>query len=134
MPSPEGLAAEFYAHCADGRLCFQRCTGCGAWRHPPRHGCARCGSADWEWAESGRRGRVHSWTVTHQSPYPPFAADVPYAVAVVELDEGVRLVSRLRGVPFDRIALDLPVEIELEPVGERLAVPWARPRSGGDAR
>jgi uncharacterized OB-fold protein len=130
LPQAEGLAAEFYGHCAQGRLCFQRCTSCGTWRHLPRVQCARCGSADWEWAASSGRGRIHSWTVTHQAPYPPFAADVPYAVIVVELDEGVRMVSGLRELALDRIELDLPVEVVFESVNDRMAIPFFRPCSG----
>jgi len=121
------LAAQFYAECAKRRLAFQRCMGCRAWRHLPRHTCASCGSAAWEWSASSGRGRVFSWTVTHQAPFPPFQGATPYAVIVVEMDEGVRLVSGLRGLPLERIALDLPVVVDFEPVSERAAVPFFRP-------
>ncbi len=131
LPQPEGLAAEFYAECARGRLCFQRCRACDAWRHLPRHRCARCGSPDWQWAPSSGRGRLHTWTVTHRAPYPPWAADVPYVVVVVELEEGVRLVSRLRDCPPERLLLDLPVEVVFEPVSETRALPTFRPRQPG---
>jgi uncharacterized OB-fold protein len=63
---------------------------------------------------------VFSWTVTHQQLDPAF--DVPYAVVVVELDEGPRLVGNLRGLAPAELALDLPVEAELEPVSEQVAL------------
>lgn len=127
---PTGLAAEFYGHCAAGELRFQRCSGCGRWRHLPRAMCAQCGSPAWEWAVSSGRGRIFSWTVTHQPSHPAFAAEVPYAVAVVEMeDEPVRMVSRLRGIEPEAIELDLPVEVAFEPVSEALALPVFRPRS-----
>jgi uncharacterized OB-fold protein len=127
VPAPEGLNAEFYARCAEGQLCFQRCTACGAWRHLPRQMCAACGSTAWEWAPSSGRGKVYTWTVTHQAMHPAFANDIPYAIVVVELEEGVRMVSALRGLPPDRLELGLPVEVELERVSDTIALPYFRP-------
>ena len=121
------LAAQFYAECARGRLVFQRCRDCRVWRHLPRHTCASCGSAAWDWSASGGRGRLFSWTITHQAPFPPFAAATPYAVVVVEMEEGVRLVSGLRGLPLEKLALDLPVVVDFERVSENAAVPLFRP-------
>ena len=122
------LDEEFFAHCAQERLCFQRCKGCGTWRHLPRALCARCGSDAWEWQPSSGRGRLYSWTVTHQPLHPDFAAEVPYAVVVVELDEGPRLVCSVRDLANESLALDLPVEIGLAPVNDDIALPFARPR------
>jgi uncharacterized OB-fold protein len=129
-PRPVGLHAEFYEHCAKGELCFQRCRGCGAWRHLPRVMCAKCGSPEWEWAPSCGRGRIFSWTVTHQPPHPALAAEVPYAAVVVEMQEGVRLVSRLRGLAPEQLELDLPVEVEFEAQSDGFTLPVFRPRSG----
>ncbi len=123
------LAREFYAQCASGRVCFQRCTACGTWRHQPRFECAACGSAAWEWQASSGRGHVFSWTVTHRAAHPAFASAVPFAVAVVEMEEGVRLVGGLRGLAPNELALDLPVEVVLEPLEDGLAVPFFRPAS-----
>ena len=128
-PSPEGLNAEFYRHCARGELCFQRCSECGTWRHLPRFMCARCGSERWSWERSTGRGRVYSWTVTHQAMHPAFAADVPYAVLVVELEEGVRMVGRLRDLPPADLELDLPVEVVFDPISDEVALPGFRPLS-----
>jgi uncharacterized OB-fold protein len=120
----DGLAVEFYAACAKGQLHFQRCDDCGAWRHLPRHICASCGSRAWRWAPSSGRGRVFSWTVTHQPPFPGVAT--PFVVAVVETDEGVRLAAGLRDVDPAALRLDLPVAVEMVPAGENAAVPFFR--------
>lgn len=129
-PSPSGFAAEFYAHCARGELRFQRCDGpgCGRWRHPPRVACPECGSERWSWQRSSGRGTLYSWTVTHQPLAPGFADDVPYAVVVVELEEGVRLVSAIRGVARDALALGLPVEVAFAPASGDVALHYFRPR------
>ena len=127
-PNPSGFSAEFYAHCARGELRFQRCASCRAWRHPPRVACPGCGSESWAWEASSGRGTLFSWTVTHQPLAPGFADDVPYAVVVVELEEGVRLVSGLRGLRPDQLALDLPLAVEFVPVSKSLALHCFRPR------
>ena len=118
------LAVQFYAACARGSLHFQRCDGCGAWRHLPRHTCSACGSAAWSWAPSSGRGRVFSWTITHQPPWP--GIPTPYVVAVVETDEGVRLAAGLLDVAPTALRLDLPVVVDLVPVSESAAVPFFR--------
>ncbi len=120
LPNPIGLNAEFYAWAARAELRFQRCTDCGAWRHPPRFLCAGCGSDAWSWEAASGRGRVFSWTITHQQLDPAF--EVPYAIVVVETDEGPRLVGNLRGVALTELRLDLPVAAVLEPVSDSVAL------------
>jgi len=128
-PNPENrLDEEFWSHCAQERLCFQVCESCNSWRHLPRWSCARCGSADWSWRESSGRGLLYTWTVTHRPSLPQFASDVPYIVAVIELEEGVRMVSRLRGVAPEALAIGLPVGVEFERVAEEFVLPMFRPR------
>ena len=126
-PSSEGLPADFYGFCARGELRFQRCSECGAWRHPPRILCPRCAAEASEWVASSGRGTVYTWTVTHQALVPMFADDLPYAVVVVELEEGVRLVSALRGIDPAAIELGLPVEVRFHQVSESLGLHWFVP-------
>ena len=127
LPNPVGPNAEFYAWCARGEVRVQRCAACGTWRHPPRHRCAACASRDVAWERVSGRGRVFSWTVTHQPLDPAF--DVPYVVVVVELDEGPRLVGNVRGIEPSALRLDLAVEAELEPVSDTVALVHFRPAS-----
>ncbi|HZJ28293.1 MAG TPA: OB-fold domain-containing protein [Acidimicrobiia bacterium] len=128
LPTPVGLNAEFYERAATtGRLHFQRCDACGRWRHPPRFRCAGCGSELWSWSPASGRGRVFSWTVTHRPVDPAFAAELPYAVLVVEMDEGVRVVGSLIGLPPGQLELDLPVVAELEIVAAEVALVHFRP-------
>jgi len=114
-PSAEGLNGEFYARAAQtGRIHLQRCAECGTWRHPPRFRCAACASFDWVWEPTSGRGRVFTWTVTHRPIDPAFANELPYAVLVVELDEGPRVVGNLLGIEPAALTLDLPVVAEIE--------------------
>ena len=130
-PSPRpktDLDEAFWAHCAEQRLCFQRCTRCERWRHLPRMMCPDCGSDAWTWQPSSGRGRLFSWTVSHRAPHPAFAAEVPYTVALVELEEGVRMVSGLREVSPEALQLDLPLEVVFESLEGGGALPFFRPR------
>jgi uncharacterized OB-fold protein len=132
LPKPrpvlDGFTAEFYGYCAAGELRFQRCSTCGAWRHPPRVLCPVCGSPRYSWEPSSGRGQVFSWTVVHQAMHPAFAAEAPYAVVVVETDEGVRFVANLRDAGPEVLRLGLPVEVCFEAVDETLTLPMVRPR------
>jgi uncharacterized OB-fold protein len=128
LPSMQDLNGEFHKHCARGELRFQRCDDCAAWRHPPRVLCARCGSPLASWQPVSGRGRIFTWTVTHQPLHPAFAHDVPYATVVTELEEGIRLVSGTRDLPLTTLRLDLPVQVILEDASDDLKLPYVRPR------
>ncbi|MEU2338560.1 bifunctional MaoC family dehydratase N-terminal/OB-fold nucleic acid binding domain-containing protein [Streptomyces sp. NPDC006654] len=102
--------AGFWEGVAQGRLLIQRCTGCGTLRHPWLPGCNACGSLDWDTVESSGQGTVYSYVVMHHPPFPAF--DPPYAVGLIELAEGVRMVSNVVGVPYDKVRIGLPVRVE----------------------
>ena len=88
--------AFFWEGVAAGELRIQRCTGCKALRHPPGPMCPHCHSLDWDTLAASGRGHVYSFVVAHHPPVPPFA--YPNAIALIELDEGTRLVSNLVGI------------------------------------
>jgi len=125
LPSPIGVNAELYAFWAKGELRLQRCADCNTWRHPPRYRCAACGSGAVTWDLASGRGRVFSWTITHRAVDPAF--EPPYAIVVVELEEGPRLVGSLADIELSDLHLDLPVVVELEPVSDKVALVSFRP-------
>jgi uncharacterized OB-fold protein len=129
LPAPEGLTREFYDWCGKHELRFQRCTGCGTWRHVPRELCAECGSWDWEWARSSGRGSVFTWTVVVHALHPAFREDTPFAPTVVELEEGVRLLSRVVDCPPDQLEIGMPVEVVFDDVTPELSLPKFRRRA-----
>jgi uncharacterized OB-fold protein len=125
VPAPVGPSAEFYAWLARGELRLQRCSSCGAWQHPPRYRCAACGSDSWSFEPATGRGEVFSWTVTHRAVDPAF--DPPYAIVIVELEEGPRLVGNPKGIEPDELRLGMPVVVEIEAVSEAVGLIWFRP-------
>ena len=97
VPPPSALSAPYWEGAAAGRLMIQRCSGCGVLRHYPRLLCSSCYSTAVEWVEASGRGAIHSWTVAHHAYHPSFAADLPYTLVTVDLEEGVRALGRWRG-------------------------------------
>lgn len=91
------LMDPFWAAARLGRLTAQRCTSCADLRFPPLPVCPRCIDAQQEWAEVSPRGTVWSYVTYHAPLHPDFRDDVPYMVAIVETDDGVRYVGRLVG-------------------------------------
>ncbi|MCZ0988220.1 bifunctional MaoC family dehydratase N-terminal/OB-fold nucleic acid binding domain-containing protein [Streptomyces diastatochromogenes] len=102
--------AGFWEGVAQHRLLIQRCTGCGTLRHPWLPGCNACGCLDWDTVEASGEGTVYSYVVMHHPPFPAF--EPPYAVGLIELAEGVRMVSNVVGVPYDKVRIGLPVRVE----------------------
>jgi len=111
------------------RLVVQRCRGCGTHRFPARDICSRCLSREAEWAPVSGRGTIFSHATMHQVYHPGFAGDVPYAVVVVELEEGARLVSNLVGCPAGDVTPGLPVEVVFDDVTPEVTLPKFRPRA-----
>ncbi|CAM5595175.1 DNA-binding protein OS=Streptomyces alboniger OX=132473 GN=CP975_17160 PE=4 SV=1 [Streptomyces alboniger] len=117
--------AGFWEGVAAHRLLIQRCGGCGVPRFPWLPGCNACGSAEWDTVEASGEGTVHSYVVMHHPPFPAF--DPPYAVGLVELAEGVRIVSNVVGVPYDEVRIGMPVRLEFLRADEELELPVFRP-------
>ena len=126
LPELKGLNKEFYDHCKAHNLSFQRCLSCRTWRHVPRDMCDECGSDQWEWAKSSGKGKIFSWTVVHRALHPSFKEDIPYGVAIVEMDEGVRIVSQVVDCPTDEIRLGMPVTIVYDDVTPEVTLPKFR--------
>lgn len=123
LPKLEGHTADFYGFCKHGELRFQRCTACSAWRHVPRELCAECGSWQWEWARSSGKGEVFSYTIVGRALHPAFAESTPYAPTVVELEEGVRLLSEVKDVAPDELEIGMQVEVVFDAVTDEITFP-----------
>jgi uncharacterized OB-fold protein len=121
-----GLAHDFYSYCKQHELRFQKCSRCGRWRHVPREMCPDCGCFDYEWAKSSGRGQVFSWATTDQPMLPQFADAVPYAIAIVELEEGVRIATWVVDVPAEELRIGLPVVVVFDDVTSGVTLPKFR--------
>ena len=108
-PTPSRDSAFFWDGLREGKLLGQSCGGCGKLRHPPRPVCPDCGSLEWEAIPLSGRGRVHAWIKPVHPPLPMF--EEGYLVALIELEEGIRILSNLCDVAPEDIENDMPVEV-----------------------
>jgi 3-oxo-4,17-pregnadiene-20-carboxyl-CoA hydratase alpha subunit len=107
-----------------GLLLIQKCKQCGELRHPPRPMCHVCHSTEWEGVPSGGQGSVNSWVVLHHPPIPGY--ELPLAIAVIDLEEGTRVVANIVDCPFEEIHIDMPVECSIEEIEPGYMLPVFR--------
>ncbi len=118
-------SAFFWEGLERGALLIQRCASCGRLQHPPGPMCPVCHALEWDTLEACGRGHVYSYVVAHHPPIPPFA--VPNLIALIELEEGTRLVSNLVGVDPAEVEIGMPVQLEITQVEPDLKLPLFRP-------
>ena len=120
---------DFFDGARRGQLMVQKCEECGELRFPPHEICTRCLGRTSSWVAVSGRGEVYSFNIMHQVYHPGFATEVPYAVVVVKLEEGVKLVSNLVGVKPADIKCGMPVEVTFEKLSDQVMLPKFRPRA-----
>ena len=125
VPTLRGEERLWFDAAREGRLVHQRCQDCQARIWYPRVLCPTCGSERLDVVDSAGRGAVHSFTVLHRAGHPSRAADVPYAVLLVDLDEGVRVLADLDGDP-GTVAVGTRVEAVFQEVAPDLVLPRFR--------
>jgi len=126
VPEVDATLAPFFAAARAGRLVVQSCDRCGALRFPPRELCSGCLATASSWAEVSGRGEVFTYNVMHQVYHPGFAADVPYAVVVVKLAEGPKLLSSLVDCRPQDIRIGMRVEAVFDRVSAEVTLPKFR--------
>lgn len=128
MPVVDHLSAPYWAGCREGRLLVQTCTACGSRRFPPGPRCLACGSPASTWIESSGRARVYSWIVVrHPIPAEVYGSEVPYVVALVELEEGVRMPTNIVGCAPEAVTADMALEVCFRDGGDGIRIPQFRP-------
>ena len=125
-PVPNRDDEYFWAGVNEGRLLARKCVRCSLLQHPPSPMCPRCGSVDWEARELSGRGVVHSWILSRHPAEPDESARI---VALIDLEEGCRFVSNLRGVEPGDVAGGMPVEVTFVEV-DGVTLPQFRPVGG----
>jgi uncharacterized OB-fold protein len=127
LPPPTEALAPFLEAAKRGVLVVQRCDDCGGRRFPAREICSACLSRAASWVPVSGKGQVFSFYVMHQIYHPAFASEVPYAVVVVELDEGPRLTTNVVHCRPDEIRIGMPVEVVFEERSPEVSLPVFRP-------
>jgi len=109
----------------EGKLTIQRCTGCGKLRHPPRAMCGECHSLEWDSIESKMAGTVHSYVVLHYPEIPGYT--YPLVSAVIDLDEGTRIISNVVGCKPEEVRIGMKVQGKIDAMDEEMHLPQFYP-------
>ena len=125
LPRPTALSKPHWDGCREGKLRVQRCDDCGTHVFIPQTQCTSCYSQKLKWVESSGRGSVYSCTTIHRPQRLEF--EVPYTVAIIELEEGWHMLSNVIGCPHEDIEVGLEVEVEFVRMSDDITLPMFKP-------
>ena len=130
-PRPEvpDLTMPFWEAAKRHELVVPRCTPCNAFFWYPREACPTCLKSDsWDWAEVSGNARLHTFTIVRQPLHPGFQEEVPYVFAVVQLDEGVRMMSNIVDCDVvEDIEIDMKLEVKFDDISDDWTLVKFRP-------
>ena len=123
LPRPYQDTETYWAAARDHRFVIQHCKSCGKHQFYPRGVCSHCLSSDLEWHEASGKGAVYSFSVNHRAPHPGFADEIPFVLAIVELEEGPRMMTNIVECNPDSVKIGMAVEVTFEDVTEEVTLP-----------
>ncbi len=129
VPTADDESREFYDGARRHELMLMRCRSCGAWRLPSRPRCPDCWSTDTEWARASGRGTLYSFGIMHQR-FPGFEEATPYNYALVELEEGPRIISNIVGVPDSDLCVGMPLVAVFDDITDDVTLVRFTPSAG----
>jgi uncharacterized OB-fold protein len=127
LPKPDKDSEVYWEGARRHELLLQRCGACQKFRFYPRSVCPFCLSDTFEWTESTGRGTVYSFTVIHRAPSRAFQGKVPYVLALIELDEGIRMMSNVVDTDPAEVRIGMRVEVVFDDVTSEVTLPKFRP-------
>ena len=131
LPIPDAQTAPYWEAAREHRLVLPRCGDCGRFHFYPRALCPHCASASLSWAPASGRGSVYSYTVVHRAPSPAFAGELPYVVALIELEEGPHLMSNVVNCAPDAVRIGMRVKAVFRDFEDGTVLPVFAPDTGG---
>ena len=129
LPAPDNAARHYWQRAAEGQLVLQRCTSCGIYQFYPRALCTSC-AGETEWVDASGRGTLHTYTIIRQNRSEAFASLVPYAVGIVDLAEGVRMMTNIVDCDVDHLYVGMELEVLLLKAADDVGLPFWRPAGG----
>jgi len=127
LPYPNGVSQPFWDAAKRHELHIQHCNACGTPIFYPREACSQCLSPDLIWIPVSGKGTLYSYTIAQAPTHPAFAEDVPYVIAIVELEEGPRITTNLVGCSPDQVTIGMPVMASFEEVTPEVTLVKFRP-------
>ncbi len=127
LPSPDSDTKDFWEGAKRHELLLQKCSACGSYRFPPSPMCPNCFSMDFKWEKVSGKGEVYTFTIVRVAVRPEWASDVPYVLATIKLDEGVRMVSKVVGCKPEDVKIVMKVQLVFDDVTEQFTIPDFKP-------
>ena len=123
LPKPDRDSAIYWEAAKRHELVLQQCSSCWRFRFYPRVICPHCFSESFAWQRSSGTGKVYSFTTIHRAPFPSFDNKVPYTLALIDLDEGVRMMSNIIECDPKTVEIGMLVEVAFEDLTEEISLP-----------
>jgi uncharacterized OB-fold protein len=126
-PAPDSVTEPYWSAAREHRLVMPRCQDCAKHHFYPHTLCPFCASPRLEWAQVSGSGTLYSFTIVNRAPSPAFAPEVPYVVAIVELDEGPHMMSNLVGCAPEQVKVGLRLKVAFREIGDSATLPVFEP-------
>ena len=126
MPAVNEDSVPYWEGTRQGELRAQCCSDCGHLRFPPALVCPKCLSENATWRRLSGRGTIYTFIVVHRPQHPAFLGDTPYNVAIIELEEGVRMHTNIVDCSDEDLRIGMPVEVVFEKINDDVTLPKFR--------
>lgn len=123
LPTIVPETAAYWEAAKRHELVIQRCKSCWRLQNYPRALCGECGGTSFDWVQSSGKGEVYSLTRVHMNRAPGWVDEVPYVFALIQLNEGIQMISNVVGTPADEVVIGTPVEVIFEDVTPEVTIP-----------
>ena len=127
QPRITSCAEYYWQQAGQNKLTMPYCRQCDKVFYYPRHWCPSCFNQDLGWQQVSGRGKVYSYSVIYQSPFPSYQADIPYVLAIIELEEGPRMMTNVVNCDAEHVRVDMAVQVTFERRGA-MKIPQFEPR------
>jgi uncharacterized OB-fold protein len=122
LPLIEDDTREFWDATREGRLLLRHCRACGEVHYYPRNFCPSCWSDDVDWVEAAGGASLYTWSTVYQNDLPPFHEQIPYVAAIVELDEGPRMMTKIVDCSSEQLAVGMRLRARFEPLDDDVTI------------
>src|SRR4051794_36930353 len=127
IPTPDPETQPYWDAARDGKLLIRRCNACKRAYFYPRDFCPHCWSEDVSWEEASGRATLYTWSVVRRNDLAPWPERVPYITAIVDLEEGPRMMTNIEDCDFDTLAIGMPLVVGFREDTEEITAPIFRP-------
>lgn len=123
LPTPEADTVEFWQAAKEERLLIKHCEDCGAYVYYPRPFCPSCWSRNVTWHQASGNANLYTWSVIFNNDQPPFRDRVPYVAAIVDLEEGPRMMTNVVDTPFEDLRVGMALRVTWMPISDDYTIP-----------